>query len=196
MNAKSWWFVAGGVIVAAIIVAVIALTVTNDTAPSTPAPGASASATPSPAPSTDATASPSAPADDAPPADAPVPIGEEATADDGVTAVVTAVTSFTAAGGGVGEVGGDAVRVDVTLTNTADAAQSLSAVVVNLAYGAEATPGSPIFYDPSVKEFNGELAPGESRSGSYVFRVPSEEQGSITIEVSHTPASPPFVFAK
>lgn len=197
---RRWWIVAASVIAVLVIAVVLALTLTGDSPESPPG---SESGSP--------TASPSASGDDAAPDDAasddtedevvaplpePVPIGEAATAEDGVMAVITGVTPFTATGSGVGEISGDALRVDVTFTNTSGAVQSLASVSVNLEYGPDATPGSPIFYDPSVVEFTGELAPGESRAGSYVFGVPADEQDSVTVTVSHNPNSVPFVFAR
>lgn len=199
MTPRRWWIVAAIIVAATIVAGVIAFAIAQGP-PDALEPNGSAptSASASPSPEGEATAPAPSPGDDGEPpvTGAPVPIGDEATADDGVVAVITGVTSFTAEAGGVGEVGGDALRVTITLTNTADAARSLGAVTVNLEYGANATPGSPIFSDPSVVEFGGELAPGESRSGTYVFAVPSGEQGSVTVTVSHAPASPPFVFTR
>ncbi|MCW4385448.1 hypothetical protein OH146_06650 [Salinibacterium sp. SYSU T00001] len=198
-NVWSWVIMVGGVlVVAAAVVTAIVLANAQPSDSGEDGPDAS-SISPTPSESAEPSASPSAsaaPDEEGPETQTPVPIGEEATSPDGVTAVVTAVTPFTAQGGGVGEIGGDAVRVDVTLSNTAETEQSLGSVTINLAYGPESTPGSPIFYDPSVVEFSGMLAPGESRSGSYVFAVPAEQRDSLTVWVYHTPTSPPFVFTK
>jgi hypothetical protein len=163
----------------------------STTAAETTAPGTTAPA-PSPVTPADPNGEPVS-ADEPPPAlpaarlDAPVVVEQ-------VTAELSSIEEIDAEGRGRGSVSGPALRVTVRLTNGSGAPLSLDGVSVNLAFGADSAPASPVD-DPSVDPFAGGLEPGGAASGVYVFRVPEGQRGSVTVQVGVGPATPLAIFA-
>jgi hypothetical protein len=175
-------------------------------------PGGSAAATESSTPSTPATPTepslgadePGAqavpPAEDAqpvvdelPPRRAAVPLDSPAAAGDGVTAAVASVEAIDGVGQGRGNVSGPALRVTVTITNGTDEDLDLGGVAVDLTHGTDAVPASPLD-DPSQAPFSGSLEPGETAEGVYVFNVPPDDRGTVTVSVGHRAGAPFMVF--
>jgi hypothetical protein len=65
--------------------------------------------------------------------------------------------------------------------------------VVDLVYGTDRTSAAPLS-GPGVVRFSGELAQGASATGVYVFDVPVDQRGEVSIIVSYTAAVSPVVF--
>lgn len=195
--------VAAALLAAAVVsVLLVVLTGSDDDRPATDAatgatsPSTSGSSTTGSATGTAAAPSsagdPVAP-DAAPPTLAPVGLTDPADAGDGVTVAVTGIESFTSDASGIGNIAGPALRVTVRVTNGTGADLSVDAVSVNLSYGADATPGSPLD-DSSQRTFSGTVAPGGSADGVYVFSVPEGERDVVSVEVGHTPGTPVLAF--
>ena len=131
--------------------------------------------------------------DDLPPSQAPVALDQPAAAGDGVTATVAAVEAINGFGQGRGNVSGPALRVTVTITNGTDDTLDLGGVAVDLTHGTDAVPASPLD-DRSQAPFSGSLEPGETAEGVYVFSVPPDDRGTVTVSVGHRAGAPFMVF--
>jgi hypothetical protein len=176
---------------------------------STPAvaPGVATSATPAtpagaaPGTGADPTAAPdaAAPTNDPrfgePVADS-VARDEEAEFGDGVTATLAGVAPFTAAGAGVGEVAGPAVRVTLSVTNGSSAPVSLDTTTVNAYYGPDATPASPLTSDGSSAPFSGSLAPGATATGVYAFGIAEGAGDALVVTLGRGAGSALVVFGR
>jgi hypothetical protein len=176
--------------------------------PSPTATTASASATPSAMPSARPTSTPKPtaqpPASPRPTALAtvpavpvrtrpPVPPASVATFGGGVSARITKVASVKSAGTGPGEIRGAAsVALTLTVTNGSARSLSLDTVAVSATYGADQTPASPSSGPPSAP-FHGTVAARASASGIYVFEIPQNARGNVSVSISYT-ASAPTVF--
>ena len=167
---------------------------TGDPATTDPTAEPGAAATTSDAPAVeDPASSPAAGGLDQPPPSLPaVPLDEEVPVQ-GVTASLTRIESIQGEATGPGNVNGPALRVTVRLANGTGADLGVDGVTVDLAYGADRTPGSPLD-DVSQAPFAGVLRPGGAAEGTYVFRVPSGEQDDVTIGVGSAAGAPIAVF--
>ncbi|MGY1665226.1 hypothetical protein [Geodermatophilus sp. SYSU D00696] len=153
--------------------------------PTTPGP-AEPSATPQPTgPTTDA--------DELPPGLPPVPLDSSVTVDDDVAVTLEGIEAIEGSGLGPGNVGGPALRITVRFDNRTADAVDLSGVAVDLSYGTERVPGSPLD-DPSAASVAGMLEPGETAEGVYVFGVPTETRDTVTVSVGYQPGAPYAVF--
>lgn len=130
-----------------------------------------------------ATAEPTASVDAEPLA--PASVEQPRDMGNGVTVVVTQVTRAEATARQPGETAGPAAAVSVEVRNETQSPISLDAIVVN-AEDAEGNPLVPNF--TSSEPVAGELAPGKSKRGTYVFRVDRDIQ-DITIHVHHDSTS-------
>ncbi|MGS0685682.1 DUF4352 domain-containing protein [Nakamurella sp. GG22] len=116
------------------------------------------------------------------------PIPMASTADFGdVSAAITTVSAVTATGVGPGQITGPAVAVTVKITNDSAEAVSLDSVFVNL-NDSTGAPGQPSTSSPAAP-LTGELAPGATAQGVYVFGVPESARKPVTILVSNTMAA-------
>lgn len=192
-----------------VVLAVLALTAWLTGRDDDPADAASAvaSATASTAPAP-ATTAPAAGGDAAPPADGapapevpaevpvldPVSLDETADFGDGITAGLASVRAVEGSGSGAGEIAAPSLAVEVELTNGTGDDLALDTVVVNTSFGADDTPASPLFGDPSSEPFSGVLAAGERARGTYLFVVPTDQRDAVAISVSHSSLSPVVVF--
>ena len=94
-------------------------------------------------------------------------------------------------GTGPGAISGQpAIAFLVTFTNSGTQAVSLDSAVVSATYGAAATPATSddggTMNQPIA---GGMLAPGSSQSGTYVFAVPVNQDGNVTVSISlNTPS--------
>jgi hypothetical protein len=113
----------------------------------------------------------------------PVAVGEAADFGDGLLATVTDVEPIELEAQAPGETGGPGVIVTIELQNDTAGPVDLGAVSINASY-ADGTPAVPHQTGPA-DVFTGTLAPGANSTGSYLFRVPTEQQGSIVIDVHH-----------
>jgi hypothetical protein len=123
-------------------------------------------------------------------------VGLDATAaaGDGVTARLAAIDAVEGKAGGPGQVAGPALRVTVRIKNGSTADVSLDGVAVNLSYGSDKTPGSPI-EDTSNAPFSGTLPAGDEAEGVYVFSVPKDSRDVVTVEVGYQPGAPLMIFS-
>ncbi len=111
----------------------------------------------------------------------------------GVLAALTSVRSVRTTASGPGQIAGPGVRLSLRLTNQSKTPVSLSAVVVNV-MDARGDPAVYLDTQPGVTSLSGELAPGQSRSGDYVFTLPNASTNPISVEVSYSADAPVVVF--
>lgn len=121
----------------------------------------------------------------------PVAVGQPAT-QDRVQIRVVRMESITARAQMPGEVSGPAVAVAVELTNNSRTPLDASGVLVTL-LDARKAPGSEMSAAPN-RPMSGQLAPGGKASGVYVFAVPTDARGAVTIYVTLPSASPVVAF--
>ena len=159
-------------------------------------PSASTTAAPpelAPAPVTPEPAGPTEDATELPPSLTPVGFDEPAAVGNGITAEVVSLEAIEATGEGAGNIAGPALRVSIRITNGTTGPVSLDGVAVDLTYGEEQAPASPIG-DPSSAFFAGSLGPSESREGVYVFTVPADDRELVTLSVGYQAGAPFMVF--
>ncbi|PRY49339.1 hypothetical protein LY71_106116 [Geodermatophilus tzadiensis] len=167
--------------------------------PASAAPDAATSGGPAAAPSPDpqtpvpVVPGPTEGGDQPPPVLSAVGLDEPAAVGDGVRATVRSVEAIDGTGYGPGNIAGPALRVTVRLDNGTAEPVSLDGVAVDLAYGADSTPGSPLD-DPSRAPFSGTLAAGSSAEGVYVFTVPADQRDTVTVQVGYRPGAPVLAF--
>jgi hypothetical protein len=119
----------------------------------------------------------------------PVGIDEVADAGTGMTFRLEQLEAVDGEANGPGEIAGPAVRVAVVATNDSPSPVLLEGVVVDLTYGAQNTSAAPLS-GPGALRFSGEVAPGASATGVYVFDVPVDERGSVSVIVSYAASVP------
>lgn len=185
-----------------VVLAVLGLLFTggdDDRTPSSAAEETAATATAPPvvAAPTAATPEPTGPtenADDPPPSRPAVALDEAAEVGDGVSASLVSLDAIEGTATGPGNIAGPALRITVRIENGTDELLSLDGVVVDLASGRDLVPASPLG-DPSAAPFTGTVAPGEHADGVYVFTIPEEDRGSVTVSVGYQAGAPLMVFS-
>jgi hypothetical protein len=155
-------------------------TSTSSTPSSSAVPASPTSVVPSAAPGDDTQLPPSLPA---------VPLGSQAAVGNGVSATLPTIEAIQGSATGPGNISGPAIRVTVRLANGTGEPVSLDGVAVNMYYGADLTPASPL-EDPSQRPFSGTVAPGGTADGIYVFTVPSGSRDAVTVEVGYQAGAP------
>ena len=167
------------------------------TASTTTAPPVVAAPTaPTPAPTPETTPEPAGPTgnvDDPPPSRPAVALDAAAQVGDGVSASLVSLDAIEGTATGPGNIAGPALRITVRIENGTDEPVSLGGVVVDLASGRDLVPASPLD-DPSAAPFAGTVAPGEHADGVYVFTIPEEDRGSVTVSVGYQAGAPLMVF--
>ena len=123
----------------------------------------------------------------------PVGIDEVADAGTGMAFRLEQLEAVDGEANGPGEIAGPAVRVTVVATNDSPSPVLLEGVVVDLTYGAENTSAAPLS-GPGALRFSGEVAPGASATGVYVFEVPVDQRGVVSVIVGYAAAVSPVVF--
>ncbi|MDD9205033.1 hypothetical protein PU560_00970, partial [Georgenia sp. 10Sc9-8] len=88
---------------------------------------------------------------------------------------------------------GEAWRVDVELRNRSGGVVDLGAVVLT-ADLAGGRPVSPVSGDPGVDPLVGEVGPGRSVRGSYLFTVPPGAGDELRLSFSYDVEAPVVVF--
>ena len=119
--------------------------------------------------------------------DAPAAVGN------GVVATLPSIESIQGTAVGPGNIAGPALRVTVRIENGTDEPVWLDGVAVNLYTGEDRSPASPLD-DPSRRPFTGQIAPGQSGEGVYVFSVPTDARDLVTIEVGYQAGAPLLLF--
>ena len=192
-----------GVAVAAVVVVLVVLGLLStggddDRTPSAAAeePASTTTAPPVVAAPTAPTPEPTGPTedvDDPPPSRPAVALDEAAEVGDGVSASLVSLDAIQGTATGPGNIAGPALRITVRIENGTDGPVSLGGVVVDLASGPDLVPASPLG-DPSAAPFAGTVAPGGHADGVYVFTIPEEDRGSVTVSVGYQAGAPLMVF--
>ena len=192
-----------GVAVAAVVVVLVVLGLLStggddDRTPSAAAeePASTTTAPPVVAAPTAPTPEPTGPTedvDDPPPSRPAVALDEAAEVGDGVSASFVSLDAIQGTATGPGIIAGPALRITVRIENGTDGPVSLGGVVVDLASGPDLVPASPLG-DPSAAPFAGTVAPGGHADGVYVFTIPEEDRGSVTVSVGYQAGAPLMVF--
>ena len=192
-----------GVAVAAVVVVLVVLGLLStggddDRTPSAAAeePASTTTAPPVVAAPTAPTPEPTGPTedvDDPPPSRPAVALDEAAEVGDGVSASLVSLDAIQGTATGPGNIAGPALRITVRIENGTDGPVSLGGVVVDLASGPDLVPASPLG-DPSAALFAGTVAPGGHADGVYVFTIPEEDRGSVTVSVGYQAGAPLMVF--
>ncbi|MET0811923.1 MAG: hypothetical protein ABWY03_02640 [Microbacterium sp.] len=129
----------------------------------------------------------------------PAPVPTETAAVDapvefstGVTVAIDKVSAISVTATTPGEISGSAVSVTVRVTNDSNAPVNLDSAVVNLtaedgAYGVGTTAGDP-------QPFVGDIAPGASATGTYVFMLEPAAGRSVNVIVNYGAGEPLAVF--
>ena len=192
-----------GVAVAAVVVVLVVLGLLStggddDRTPSAAAeePASTTTAPPVVAAPTAPTPEPTGPTedvDDPPPSRPAVALDEAAEVGDGVSASLVSLDAIQGTATGPGNIAGPALRITVRIENGTDGPVSLDGVVVDLASGPDLVPASPLG-DPSAAPFAGTVAPGGHADGVYVFTIPEEDRGSVTVSVGYQAGAPLMVF--
>lgn len=122
----------------------------------------------------------------------PVAIDETADFGDGVRVRLREIESTEAEARLPGERSGPAVAVTVEVTNGSAEAVSLDRTQVDLtdAQGSSATP----ITDPEREPLRGELAPGATATGSYVFSLDPSDRSDVTIRIKYSAETPTILF--
>lgn len=119
-------------------------------------------------------------------------IGEVIALPTDIVVDLTSVTTTSLTAQTPGEYTGEAVVVEIRLTNDADISQVLDAPVVSLiAEDGEmgiATGAAP--YDP----LQGEVPPGATATGTYVFMLDPADERSVTVRVNYAAGGPVATF--
>lgn len=110
----------------------------------------------------------------------PQGLDQPAGLDDGLAVQIGALraTDLTA---GPGEIGGAGIIVPVTVGNNTNEEMSLSGLVVNVSYGADGVPASPV--ESASDALPASLSPGQAIVVEYAFVVPVDERGSVSVTV-------------
>jgi hypothetical protein len=197
---KTWLWVALAAVVAIVIAIVVYFAVTagssNGAMPTTsPSPSASASSS-APAdgtdPSTQPTPDPSATPGTMPEL-APVAPDEPSDNGEGLVAEITAMKAVQGEAVQAGEIAGPAVQFTLRLTNDTDAAIDLGLIAVNAYIGEALTPAGGLV-KPGAAPFEGTLAVGDSTDGVYVYSIPEDQRGDVTLTLDYRAGQPAFVF--
>lgn len=102
---------------------------------------------------------------------------------DGLRLAVTGITQGRVTGQGPGVVLGEPkTEIGLSMTNRTGRVVNLDQVVVTLVYGSERRTSRPV-YDDRARDFNGVLRPGGSATATYLFSVPPDELGDVTMFV-------------
>ena len=119
-------------------------------------------------------------------------ITEPADFGDGIVARVAAVEDIEVDAFMPGEVSGPGVSITVELTNGTDAAVDLDSLSVELV-----SPGDVYATPITTREDTrlvGELAPGASGEGTYVFSIPTADRADVAVRVNYSPPEPTVIF--
>jgi len=109
-----------------------------------------------------------------------------------VTISITSAKLATVKANTPGEVAGPAIEATVRIENGTSSSIDLGSTVVMLAE-ASGAPGQPTTSSPS-KPFTQTLAPGNSVTAIYVFRVPKTGYNPVQITVSYAGGAPVALF--
>jgi hypothetical protein len=122
------------------------------------------------------------------------PLTEKAALGNGVSVQVSKIESVQGEAQGPGEIAGPAVRVSIEVTNGTKKEVPMNLALVNVYYGKNKAPASPLS-GPGVAPLSGTIPAGGSASGTYVFGVPVNQRDPLTVEFSYTTDAPTVIFS-
>ena len=122
------------------------------------------------------------------------PMGDLASVTAGVTARVTGLTAVMGEARGPGDIAGPSVRFVLTVTNNTAAKIPLEGAAVNLFHGTDLTPSSSL-PGPGVIPLPEDLAAGATATATLVYSVPPGDRALLTITLDYTVDTPLVVFA-
>ena len=115
---------------------------------------------------------------------------------DGVVVTVESVKKGAEDGKGPGVIPGRSyVGYNVRIVNKSTRAIDLSQVVVTMTYGEPARVASPVYQDPTARDFAGTVTPGAAASAVYFFAVPVQDRGKVSTSVDFDPTHAAAVFS-
>lgn len=109
-----------------------------------------------------------------------------------ISAKLTEVKAIDAQAKVPGEISGPAVAITVEISNDSPNAIGLDSVSVDV-QGAGGVPTSPITTDPA-SPLSGVLAPGEKKTGVYVFTMPADVRNGASVTVLYSTDAPVALF--
>jgi hypothetical protein len=122
----------------------------------------------------------------------PVTLDAPADFGDGVVVRLSGIRATQVEGRMPGEFSGPGIDVTVEMTNRSDRTIDVGNVTVALIDGGGDL-AIPI-QDPQRPELRGSLAPGESRTGTYLFYLPPEDRSGATVTISYAAGAPVVQF--
>lgn len=121
-----------------------------------------------------------------------IELGDTAELEGGVNVTVSEVEALDVEAKTPGEIAGPAVALTLTVENTSDESVDMSTAMVSVT-GSKDSFGQPTTSEP-YSPFLGAVAPGETASGIYVFRLPADERGSLEVTVEYIAGAPIALF--
>jgi hypothetical protein len=109
-----------------------------------------------------------------------------------ISAKLTEVKAIDAQAKVPGEISGPAVAITVEISNDSANAIGLDSVSVDV-QGGGGVPTSPITTDPA-SPLSGVLAPGEKKTGVYVFTMPADVRNGASVTVLYSTDAPVALF--
>ncbi|MGY1809662.1 hypothetical protein ACI8AF_20030 [Blastococcus sp. SYSU D00669] len=189
------------VVVAALVALLVVLNDDNGTSESAEGGATASSTEPTrdtgviPNPPTPTPTGPTENVDQLPPGLPEVPLDAPAAVGNGVVATLTGIEAIEGTANGPGNVAGPALRVTVRVENGTAEAITLAGAAINMYYGADRTPASPLD-DPSQRPFGIDMVePGDAAEGTYVFTVPADQRDLVTVEVGYQAGAPLLLFS-
>ena len=195
---KTWLWIALAAVIAIVIAVIVYFAVTagsseGGTPTAGPSPSASSSApAESPDPSAQPTPDPAATPGTMPEL-APVAPDQPSDNGEGLVARITAMKAVQGEAVQAGEIAGPAVQFTLRLTNDTDAPLDLGLIAVNAYIGEALTPAGGLV-KPGAAPFEGTLAVGDSTDGVYVYSIPENQRGDVTVTLDYRAGQPAFVF--
>lgn len=122
----------------------------------------------------------------------PVRLHEPAQVTPSVTLRISSVKAVRAQARLPGEVSGPGVLVAVVVTNHSGRGVRVGDAVVTMIDSAHAPSG--MITDSRARPLSGVLAAGRTRTGTYVFTVPTSRRSPVTVSVTLTGDSPVVTF--
>jgi cytoskeletal protein RodZ len=110
-----------------------------------------------------------------------------------LSATVSKTESVQGTASGPGEIAGPALRFTVRISNDTDKRVSLADTVVNVYTGKDEAPAVQLS-GPGGKSFPASVSPGSAATGVFVFNVPKDQRGRITVTVDTSVANPVVAF--
>lgn len=94
---------------------------------------------------------------------------------------------------GIGEVAGPAVRFTVSVTNNSGKPIDLANAVMTVEAGADKAPCTQLS-GPRAEPLPAAAEPGQTVTGNYVYLVPVETRGLVTVYLSYSVDAPVAAF--